>query len=108
MNRRAVGRPLASGNSPISLVGREAELGRIGECLASARAGSGALLLIEGQPGIGKTALLGGAEELAPDARCLWVHGVESEAVLGAFLGSGPDEDIGAPVAARSLASRQR
>lgn len=41
------------------LRGREAELGRLGELIASvARTGSGALVLIHGEAGIGKTALL--------------------------------------------------
>jgi DNA-binding CsgD family transcriptional regulator len=83
VNRRAVGRPLASGTSLNSLVGREPELDRIDSLLAAARAGSGSVLLIDGPPGIGKTALLHAAGDRAADVQTLWVHGVESESVLG-------------------------
>ena len=83
MNARASGRPFASGESLDLLVGREAELERIRVLVASARDGSGASLLIEGPPGVGKTALLDAAAALATDVRCLWAHGVESESVLG-------------------------
>ena len=40
------------------LVGRDPELRAIGEALASARLGRSARLVIRGEPGIGKTALL--------------------------------------------------
>jgi class 3 adenylate cyclase/tetratricopeptide (TPR) repeat protein len=42
----------------LPLVGREAELGIIREALASARAGTGRLIDVVGEPGIGKTRLL--------------------------------------------------
>jgi DNA-binding CsgD family transcriptional regulator len=83
VNRRSDDRPFASGESLIPLVGREAELARIAACVAAARDGSGAVLVIEGTPGVGKTALLDAAANSATDVRCLWAHGVESEIVLG-------------------------
>ncbi|MFE5819935.1 ATP-binding protein [Streptomyces sp. NPDC056479] len=49
----------------MTLMERERELRRIDELLASARAGEGATLLIEGTAGIGKTALLAAAGERA-------------------------------------------
>ena len=48
----------------------------------AARAGSTGCLVLEGEPGIGKTTLLEAAERAATGFRCLWVHGTESEAVL--------------------------
>src|SRR5262245_5704741 len=47
-------------------VGRTAELGRLGQRLRDARAGHGAVVLLEGEAGIGKTRTL---EELAETAR---------------------------------------
>ena len=42
------------------LVGREAELARIDALLAEATSHGSATLLLEGEPGVGKTTLLGG------------------------------------------------
>jgi chromosomal replication initiation ATPase DnaA len=42
----------------VALLEREQELAAAAERLARARAGAGSLLLVEGPPGIGKTALL--------------------------------------------------
>jgi len=44
-----------------TLLEREAQLARIADALAAARAGRGALVVVEGPPGIGKTALLSAA-----------------------------------------------
>jgi hypothetical protein len=49
-----------------ALVGREAELGRLRQRLGAARAGRGSLVLLAGEPGIGKTRL---TAELASEAR---------------------------------------
>lgn len=54
----------AAGSAP-ALVDRERELACIDAALASAKAGTGTTLLIEGAAGIGKTALLCAARELA-------------------------------------------
>jgi predicted ATPase len=42
----------------IALIGREAELERARRALDAARGGGSAALVIRGEPGIGKTALL--------------------------------------------------
>lgn len=64
------------------LVGREAERARIGALLDDARAGASAALVLRGEPGIGKTALLDHAAEHAAGLRVLRAAGVESEAEL--------------------------
>jgi DNA-binding CsgD family transcriptional regulator len=68
------------------LVGRSAERSRIDSLLASARAGRGSALVVRGEPGIGKSALLAYAEEQADGIRVLRARGVEAEAEL-AFSG---------------------
>ena len=50
----------------MTLFERDHELGRIGELLTRAGAGQGAVLLVEGVPGIGKTALLEAARARRP------------------------------------------
>src|ERR1700693_5145422 len=62
------------------LLGREPELLAIGEALAAARLGKGSRLLIRGEPGIGKTALLEHAVGQAASMRLLAARGVEFEA----------------------------
>jgi DNA-binding CsgD family transcriptional regulator len=47
------------------LVERERELARISSLLESARGGAGSVLVLEGEPGIGKTALMNAARERA-------------------------------------------
>lgn len=64
------------------LVGREAELNRVDAVLDGARAGGGATLVIRGEPGIGKTALLAAARERAAGMQITHAAGVESEAEL--------------------------
>jgi DNA-binding CsgD family transcriptional regulator len=64
------------------LVGRAAERGRIDAVLAAASAGSGGALVVRGEPGIGKSALLRYAEERAAEMRVLHARGVEAEAEL--------------------------
>jgi DNA-binding CsgD family transcriptional regulator/tetratricopeptide (TPR) repeat protein len=67
-------------------VGRAVERSRIDGLLASARAGASGALLLRGEAGIGKSALLGYARSQAADLRQLAIRGVESEAEL-AFAG---------------------
>jgi DNA-binding CsgD family transcriptional regulator/DNA-binding Lrp family transcriptional regulator len=55
---------LASAFSP-AIRGRDAELGELGELLAGVRSGSGAVLLIEGAAGMGKSRLLGEGMRMA-------------------------------------------
>jgi len=62
------------------LLGRERELFAIDQALAAARLGKSARLVIRGEPGIGKTALLQYAVEHAGSMRVLTAHGVEFEA----------------------------
>jgi DNA-binding CsgD family transcriptional regulator len=64
------------------LVGREGELRRIAELLDEARRGRSQTLTIVGEPGVGKTALLGEARRRAADLRILTATGVESESEL--------------------------
>ena len=68
------------------LVGRSTERAGIDALLVSAVDGRGGGLLIRGEPGIGKTALLDYAFERADGMRVLRARGVEAEAEL-AFSG---------------------
>src|SRR5690348_3656040 len=61
---------------------REDERAIIGALLDGTRARQGGGLLLQGEAGIGKTALLDYAIESAPDLRTLRATGVESEAEL--------------------------
>ena len=62
------------------LLGRTAELDAIDQALASARLGKSSRLLIRGEPGIGKTALVEYAAAEAGTMRVLAARGVEFEA----------------------------
>lgn len=62
------------------LLGRDAELSAIDQALASARLGKSSRVLIRGEPGIGKTALLEYAVARAGSMRVLAARGVEFEA----------------------------
>ncbi|HEY6596727.1 MAG TPA: AAA family ATPase [Asanoa sp.] len=64
------------------LVGRGPEQSRIRELLDNARRGHSGVLLLRGEPGIGKTALLRYAESCAADLTVARVVGVESESSL--------------------------
>ncbi len=66
----------------VDLFGRAEECARIDRLLADARTGSSGVLVVGGEPGIGKTALLGHAEARARTAgmTVLAARGVESEA----------------------------
>ncbi|MEU9799002.1 AAA family ATPase [Streptomyces sp. NPDC051000] len=66
--------------------GRNAERNRIEQLLADARRGRSATLLLHGEAGIGKTALLDHAADRAHGTRVLRVEGIESEMEL-AFSG---------------------
>jgi len=68
------------------LIGRSAERALIDSLLASAREGRGGALVVRGEPGIGKSALLAYAEEQASSMRVLRARGVEAEAEI-AFSG---------------------
>jgi DNA-binding CsgD family transcriptional regulator len=61
------------------LLGRERERKELERLLATARTGRSAVLGLVGEPGIGKTALLGHAAQHAGGMRLLRARGVESE-----------------------------
>ena len=64
------------------LVGRAPERSAVDAALERARSGESATLALVGEPGIGKTALLGYAGERAGGMRVLRARGVESEAEI--------------------------
>jgi DNA-binding CsgD family transcriptional regulator len=64
------------------MYGRDGELAAIGRLLAGMRSGQAGSLVLVGEAGVGKTALLDAAEEQADRARVLRVAGVEPEAEL--------------------------
>ncbi|MGC0379679.1 helix-turn-helix transcriptional regulator [Streptomyces sp. SAI-229] len=71
---------------PSALVGRDRERAEIDELLTRAAAGEGGALVLRGEPGIGKTALLDYAAIRAAGALVLRTTGVERESTL-AFSG---------------------
>lgn len=64
------------------LLGRADEQREIGQALARARSGASAVLALSGEPGIGKTALLGYAAQRSAGMRLLRARGIESEAQI--------------------------
>src|SRR5688500_8210997 len=68
------------------LHGRADECLQVARALGAARGGRGAVLVIAGEPGTGKTALLDHAAGVAEGFSTRWVEGVESESEL-AFAG---------------------
>ena len=64
------------------LRGRKPQCEALDGLLAKVRAGHSRVLAIRGEPGIGKTALLGYAAQTAPDFRVARAEGVESEIEL--------------------------
>jgi hypothetical protein len=64
------------------MVGRDHELARVRALLEATREGATTALVVEGEPGIGKTTLLDAAERMATGFRCLWMRGLEFESVL--------------------------
>lgn len=69
-----------------TLIGRDRETTRIAAQLGEIRAGRGAALMLQGEAGIGKTALLEWAAGQAEEMRVLRATGIESELEL-AFSG---------------------
>ncbi len=68
------------------LRGRTAECESLRGVVATVQAGSHQVLVLRGEAGVGKTALLGYMSELAAEFRCVQVAGVESDMEL-AFAG---------------------
>ncbi|WP_394555090.1 AAA family ATPase [Agromyces sp. MMS24-JH15] len=68
--------------SALTLLGRGTELDRIRGLVASARNGRGGALLVRGEPGIGKTALLDAAADGASGVRVIRSDGYEAESAM--------------------------
>jgi AAA ATPase domain len=64
------------------LLGREPETTRLDELISAAAGGRGGALVVEGEPGVGKTALLEDAVQRASQLSVLRVVGVQSELAL--------------------------
>lgn len=64
------------------LLGRAGELERLAEHVGSARNGRGSALLVRGEPGIGKTTLLGRATRDLVGVRVVEAHGFEAEQAM--------------------------
>jgi hypothetical protein len=64
------------------LLGRQRERKELDRVLGAARGGAGGVLVVHGEPGVGKTALLDWAVEAAPEFRVLRTAGVEGEMEL--------------------------
>jgi DNA-binding CsgD family transcriptional regulator len=100
----------------IVLYGRSAELAEVDRLIARAHAGRSAVLIVLGEAGSGKSALLERTADAAKDMRILRCTGVESEAELPFAalhqllrraldrLGALPDPQVGALRAAFGLA----
>jgi DNA-binding NarL/FixJ family response regulator len=67
---------------PRVLIGRDRERARIDELLDRAREGRSGALLVHGDPGIGKTALLDAARASAEGLRVLAARGIETESEI--------------------------
>jgi len=77
---------VSSTDPAVGLLDRRGERAAVDRVLDQARAGSSAVLVVRGEPGIGKTALLGYAAGRALGFRVVRAWGVESEMEL-AFAG---------------------
>jgi DNA-binding CsgD family transcriptional regulator len=69
-------------DSPSMLLGRSAECAALDRLLEGGRAGRSGALVLRGEPGVGKTALLGYAAEKAKGLRVLRATGIETESEL--------------------------
>jgi predicted ATPase len=75
---------LRSGDQPVTqlaepLVGRDAELAVLECLLDEAREGTHKFAVVSGEPGIGKTSVLGGLARRAEDRGCLVLEGRATE-----------------------------
>ncbi|MEO6859288.1 MAG: AAA family ATPase [Solirubrobacteraceae bacterium] len=64
------------------ILGRQFQLARLRQVVDGARQGNGGSLVVHGEPGVGKTALLNAAAADATGFQMLTVSGVESESDL--------------------------
>ncbi|MCW3007552.1 MAG: Transcriptional regulator, LuxR family, partial [Solirubrobacterales bacterium] len=77
------GPEMSAALSPVrELLGRERQRGALDRLVESARGGHGGVLVIHGEPGVGKTALLEYAGEVGRDFRVVHTVGVEGEMEL--------------------------
>ncbi|WP_433158192.1 helix-turn-helix transcriptional regulator [Kribbella sp. CA-247076] len=67
---------------PLAFFGRESECARLDELLQTVRGGESEVMVIRGEAGIGKTALLQYCARQAGDCRLVQIAGVESESEL--------------------------
>src|SRR5690348_6859243 len=70
------------GAEPRQLLGRQREQVLLGRLLETARDAHGGVLVVHGDPGVGKTALLESSLETATDFRIVRASGVEGEMEL--------------------------
>lgn len=77
---------MGSTSAPCTLYGRASECARLDALVTEARAGHSGALVLDGEPGIGKSALLDHLADGVQGCRVLRVTGVESEMEL-AFAG---------------------
>ncbi len=71
-----------NGSPRVGLLGRQRELEALERLLEAARGGRSGVLVMHGDPGVGKTALLEHAVEAGPDFRAVRTGGVEGEMEL--------------------------
>src|SRR3954470_22703254 len=77
------GAPTRIGSSTgVQLLGRQRERDVLGRLLEAAREGHGGVLVVRGEPGVGKTALLEYAVDEATEFRIAGTTGVEGEMEL--------------------------
>ncbi len=73
---------MSSRDGDVVLHGRAAEIATLRDVMSTARAGSSRVLVLHGEAGVGKTALLGQLLGDAAGMRCVQVAGVESDMEL--------------------------
>lgn len=73
---------MALKGSPTGLVGREREVEFLTRIVDKARRGESSIVVVRGDPGVGKTALVDHAVDSATGTRVLRAAGVESEMEL--------------------------
>ena len=72
---------LAGGPEEDVFVGRQAELARIGEAMARVRQGEPWLITVEGESGVGKTALIRHWVASLADVRVLWARADQADRI---------------------------
>jgi len=77
---------LSAPQRPTQFLDRSAERGRLGQLVTAVRSGQSQVLVLRGEAGCGKTALLNQLSSAAGGCRIAWATGVESEMEL-AFAG---------------------